>query len=328
MTMLNRMSVNVILKCVIAILAAVVVVLLAQSAWTSWTRLKTADRLATVAEASAHIFTALHNLRSDRSRSYRTLVSDEVGVPRDPRFRESRDAATAALKSALIALEAGDFPERQAVVSDLGQRIKELAAVHEESAAAVAQPKAARRPGLAPEIRDEISAFIEMLDKLSLQLNRLVKLEDPFIDQLMELKQLAWMARDAGGDASVSVSNPLNGQPLPPDAMLKYTGFLTKLDTVWALLEQQASGLRLPAQFTDAVARVKREQFAPEFTVLRMNTLKKLIAGEPPGLTPDQWSSTTIAKLTTLLGVAEAALDVAKQHAAAQRAGALGALSL
>src|SRR5712691_12310628 len=260
MTMLNRMSVNVILKCVIATLAAVVVVLLAQSAWTSWTRLKTADRLATVAEASAHIFTALHNLRSDRSRSYRTLVSDEVGVPRDPRFRESRDAETAALKSALIALEAGDFPERQAVVSDLGQRIKKLAMLHEDSAAAVMQPKAARRQGLAQEIRDEISAFIEMLDKLSLRLDRLVKLEDAFIDQLMELKQLAWLGRDAGGDASVMLSNRLSGEPLPADAMLKYSGHVNKLATTWALLEQQASGLQLPARFTDAVARVKREQ--------------------------------------------------------------------
>src|SRR5712691_3140225 len=328
MTMLNRMSFTVILYFVIATLAAVVVVLLAQSAWSSWTRLKTAARLATVAEASAHIFTALHNLRSDRSRSYRTLVSDEVGVPRDPRFRESRDAETAALKSALVALEAGDFPERQAMVTDLAQRIKKLAALHEESAAAVMQPKAARRAALAPEIRDEITAFIEMLDKLSLQLDRLVKLEDPFIDQLMELKQLAWLARDAGGEASVMLSNRLNGQPLPADPMLQHAGHVSRLNAMWALLEQQAAALHLPAQFNEAVARVKREFLSPDFTELRGNTFKKLVAGEPPGMTAEQWSTTTISKLTTLLAVAETALDVAKQHAAAQRAGAVRALTL
>ena len=215
--MLNRTSVNAILKSVIATLAAAVVVVLALGAWSSWTRLQAVNRIATVADASAHLFTALHNLRSDRSRSYRMLTADEQMPSRDPRLWVARDAAMPALKSALIVLEVADFPERQAVVSDLGQRIKKLAALHEESAAAVAQPKAARRQGLAPEIRDEIGAFIEMLDKLSLRLNGSVKLEDAFIDQLMDLKQLAWFGRDAGGDASVMLSNRLGGEVLPAE---------------------------------------------------------------------------------------------------------------
>ena len=96
--MLNRISVNAILKSVIAVLAAVVVVVLAQSAWTSWTRLKAVDRIVSVADASAHLFTALHNLRSDRSRSYRFLIADEQLAPKDFRLWESRDAEMPALK--------------------------------------------------------------------------------------------------------------------------------------------------------------------------------------------------------------------------------------
>src|SRR5712691_1703259 len=279
--MLSRISVNVILKSVIATLAAAVVVVLAQDAWNSWTRLKTANRIASVADISAYVFTALHGLRSDRSRSYRMLIADQQMTARDPRLWDFRATAMSALKSALSALQAADFPGQPAVVSDLSRRIDKLAALHEESIVAVAQPKAARRPGLAVEIRDEITAFLAMLDKLSLQLNGLVKLEDALVDQLMELKQLAWVARDAGGDVSVVVSNGLAGQPLPADAMLKYTDHVSKLGTAWALLEQQASGLRLPSRFTDAVERAKREMFAPDFTELRTNILKKMIAGEP-----------------------------------------------
>ena len=72
------------------------------------------------------------------------------------------------------------------------------------------------------------NALMELLDKLSSQLTRSVKLEDSFIDQLMNLKQLAWMARNAGGDASVVISNALGGIPIPPDAMLKYTANVAK----------------------------------------------------------------------------------------------------
>src|SRR6266702_2615138 len=95
--MLARLSVNAILKSVIAALSAVVVIMLAAGAWSSWSRLQVDTRIAGVAATSAHLFTALHNLRSDRSRSYRLLVSDEVVTTKDPRIFESRDAEMPAL---------------------------------------------------------------------------------------------------------------------------------------------------------------------------------------------------------------------------------------
>ncbi len=52
-----------------------------------------------------------------------------------------------------------------------------------------------------PEYVRGITALLAMLDRLSVRLDRLIKLEDAFIDQLMEIKQLAWVARDSGGDA-------------------------------------------------------------------------------------------------------------------------------
>jgi hypothetical protein len=71
--MLDRLSVNAILKSVIAALSAVVVIMLAAGAWSSWSRLQVVSRIAGVAAASTHMFTALHNLRSDRTRSFRLL---------------------------------------------------------------------------------------------------------------------------------------------------------------------------------------------------------------------------------------------------------------
>jgi hypothetical protein len=127
-TMLDRLSVNSILRSVIAALGAVVVIMLAAGAWSSWGRLQVDNRIAGVAAASAHVFTALHNLRSDRARSYRMLMGDEVVTARDPRLWESRDAEMPALKGALATLETLDFPERQAVTAELAQRIKKLAA--------------------------------------------------------------------------------------------------------------------------------------------------------------------------------------------------------
>src|SRR5215467_3657063 len=326
--MLDRLSVNAILKSVIATLSAVVVIMLAAGAWSSWSRLQGDTRIAGVAAASAHLFTALHNLRSDRARSYRMLLGDEVVTARDPRVWESRDAEMPALKGALATLESLDFPEQQAVTTELAQRVKKLTALHEESVAALRQPKAARRAGLAPEIRDEITALIAMLDKLSVRLDRLVKLEDPLIDQLMQMKQLAWVARDAGGDASVILSNTLAGQPLPADPIAVYWRNVSKSETAWATMEQVAASMSLPGALTGAIAKANQEYFAPEVGAMRTEIMKKLIAGQPTGTNADKWGDIIVPKLTTILRAADAALDVAKEHAAQQQFTAMVKLAL
>ena len=326
--MLDRVSVSSILKSVIAALSAVVVIMLAAGAWSSWNRLQVDSRIAGVAATSAYVFTALHNLRSDRARSYRMLLNDEQVATRDPRLWEARDAEIPALKGALATLETLSFPERQTLAADLAQRIKKLTGLHEESVAAMRQSKSARRAGLAPEIRDEISGLITMLENLSARLDRLIKLQDAFIDQLLQIKQLAWVTRDTGGDANVMVSNTLAKQPLPAEPMLVFTANMAKHQSAWAMLEQMAAGLTLPASLTSAIAKAKQEFFAPDFVALRTNTLKKLIAGEPPGLTIEQWTSISTPKLASLLAVADAALDVAKEHAAGQQSAAMWQLVL
>ena len=65
--MLNRISVNALLKSVIAIMALAVTVIFSLGAWESWSRLAAVNRIAAVADASGYMFTVLHNLRVDRS---------------------------------------------------------------------------------------------------------------------------------------------------------------------------------------------------------------------------------------------------------------------
>jgi methyl-accepting chemotaxis protein len=328
MTMLNRLPVNLLLKSVIAILATAVVVMLALGAWSSWIRLAAVNRIAAAADASGYMFTALHNLRIDRASSFRDLRAEKPLTTVNALLRDAREAEMPALKSALVALQGTDFPERQAAVATLDQAIKKLTALHEESTPAFLRPKAERRPALAQEMFDEANNLLALLDKVSAQLSKSVKLEDALIDQLMELKQLAWVARNAGGDASVMISNILGGQPVPADAMLKYTANMSKLDTAWAHLQDVAAGLPLPARFGAAVDKANHEFLAPEYKDLLLKTLKAMIAGEKVELNQAAWSRESVDKLASVLGVAETALDIAKEHAAAQRASAMRMLTL
>jgi methyl-accepting chemotaxis protein len=326
--MLDRISVNALLKFVIATLAAAVVVTLSVSAWESWSRLQTSKRLALVSEASSSVFTALHNLRLDRAWSVRDLQADRQFAEVAPEVRKVRDAEMAALKSARAVLSRVDFAERPSVVADFDAATETLRDLQAKSAAALLLPKAKRRAGMAEDYSKETGASIDMLERVSTRLIRLVKLDDAYVDQLLQLKELAWAVRNAAGDASNMVFFPLSGRAVESDSLIKYAAVVSQIDSVWAVLQGLAASMTLPARFTDAVTVAKREFFAPEYSDLRTKAVKAFAAGVSPGITVQQWSPQSAARLGALLGVADAALDIAKEHAAAQYAQAVRALWL
>jgi methyl-accepting chemotaxis protein len=326
--MIGRFSVNALLKSVFAAILAGLMTLLAIDGWDSWTRLRGANRTLAVVETSGHIFTALHNLRTDRLRTNWGLAAEKPATAIDPTLRAMRAAEVPALHAALASLRTIEFPDREAVIGDLEQKIKKLAVLHEQSTAAILRPKAERPPALAKDAATEFTALIDLLDQLSGNLNRLVKLDDSFIDQLLQLKALGWVARNAAGEASVVITSSLTAKSVTNESMVRYATHMSALNTAWAALEETASGLPLPARFTDAVAKAKSGFLSREFTDLRMNVLKAIGAGQPPGQTSDEYATNAVSKLTGLLGVAEAALDVARKHAARHQSAAVRKLAL
>ncbi len=326
--MLNRISVGALLKSVIGVLGAAVIVMLGYSAWESWTRYQTANRIAAIVDVSSNLFTALHNMRVDRATTSRGLNSDQQMSTLDQQTRDVRAAEMAALTPALVQLQTLDFQGKQAVLPGLIQAVKKLTDLHNESAVAVTQPKAQRRAGLAQDFFKETSGLLDTIDKLSSSLAREVKLQDAFVDQLMTLKQLAWIARNVAGDAQVMSSNAIVGQNLPPDMMARYNANLAKAEVLWASLEDLSGGLGLPAKFAEALQRGKREFFDPGYRAQALKIIAAAAAGQPTGATVAQWTPVSVAKLAGLLGTAEVALEIAKEHAERQASAALRSFGL
>jgi methyl-accepting chemotaxis protein len=264
------------------------------------------------------MFTGLNSVRVDRSATQRSQLAERTTM--DPMIKRSRDIEMPALNALVPALAALDFPERDQAVADLGTKIKRLVELQEKTAAAIAQPKSARPAGLGDEFFKEASALMDSLDAWGTKLVKLISLQDPYVDQLMEVKQLAWVMRNAAGDMSLFVSNGLGGIAPPPDAMQSYNANSAKLDTAWATLNDIVSRLPSTPGLTAAMDKVKNDFYGSDYPALRTKALMQLIAGEPTGMTVDQWSPKSVEKLDMLLNVANAALDAAKDQAAAQAA--------
>ena len=103
--MLSRLSANALLKSVVAATATIVVVLLGLSSWDAWQSLAVTGRTTVVADASAYAFKAMHNLRTDRSTTMRSVNDPETIKPEvADRLKGIREAEMPALASAIEVL--------------------------------------------------------------------------------------------------------------------------------------------------------------------------------------------------------------------------------
>lgn len=322
--MLRRLSSNAILKSVIGVMAACIVLLLATSAWDSWRRYVVASRVAMIAEASDFVFTAMHNLRVDRSFTVRALeAADAIDPAVKKSIQDARGAGMPALAAAVHALAPVAFADRETLYGVLKTSLETMARLQSESLDLVARPKTARPAESSKAYYAEESALLDALDKVSSNLAAAVKLDDPFIEQMTMIKELAWTVRDIGGNAAIAVSAGLASGKLPaPDVPAKYANLVSRCGMAWDTLESVAFGTNLPPPLAEAIANAKKVFFAPDFIALRDRLLSAEMAGQKPELTANQWNVVSADHMDTLVAVADAALAAAIEHGAAQRSAA------
>jgi methyl-accepting chemotaxis protein len=325
--MLNRLTVSALLKAVIAITSICVVIALSLTAYESWDRLKTANRISQIADTSADLFKAMHNLRTDRSTTVRLLNATEpMDGEIEKYLRALRDAQMPAMARALQLLPSMDFPQSGTLVPELARLFKLLTEEQKQFWEDVAKPKDQRRASLPKEYMETTQGLLDTLDKLSNTLAATVNHLDAAIDQLLSIKQNAWLLRNTAGEASLIVSTGLAAGKITPEGRYAYTQHVGGTSAMWKALELSTSGMQLPAGLASAMAAAKTSYFEPQYLALRDRLADALVKGEKPEMTANQWSPLTVGRMASAVAVAEGALDAAKIHTQEQRGAAERAL--
>ncbi|MFA6264615.1 MAG: methyl-accepting chemotaxis protein [Pseudolabrys sp.] len=325
--MLNRLSVNALLKSVIGLMAGTILVIVASSAWDTWRQYQYANTLSKVAAASANLFTGLHNLRVDRSQSIRMLKAEKASSG-SQMLNEVRAAEMPALKAGVAALREVDMAGVNDDVAALTAAVQKLEKFQTEADGAFRKDLADRPPGIADAYFAMDSDLIALLDRISSKLTNRVKLNDAYVDLVLQMKQLAWIARNSAGDASVLVSNAASGMKVSPDVVTAFRASLASAETAWSALEGIAAGMTLPPQFTGAMQNAKKEFFAPDYHKMQLDILGGALAGQKASTKPEDLVRMSVSKLSSLLRVAEVALSTVGEYASEQSASAGWKLSV
>ena len=327
--MLNRLTVSSLIKSVIVLMATCMTALLCVSAWNSWERLTMTNRISVVADASSNLFRAMHNLRSDRSTTNRSLNDDAVLSPEMQQYlRATRDPELPAMRSAADLLASIEFPDQKTLLPELNRLIQAFTALEAESWDAVSKPKASRRPALGKEFMDNTAGLLDVLEKTSTRIAAAVNHNDPVIDQLLMIKQLAWLMRNTAGEASLLISNGIASGRAAPDLRQAYTKLVGGIESAWAALQIEAAASELPSGLVEAMAEAKTGYFDPQFLALRDRLVNALLTGEKPEMKANEWSPFSVKHMTSAVTVAERALDTAKDYALAQHSLAQRSLTL
>ncbi|WP_137043791.1 methyl-accepting chemotaxis protein [Pseudolabrys sp. FHR47] len=314
--MLNRITVSALLKSAFGVMAAAIIAVLATGAWNASKRLIIANGIVADAEASAYLFTSLHNLRMDRAFTSNDLLSEKTGEF-GAVVKKVRPAGLDALTSGLSALEQVSFPAGSTTIADLRAGLERLLAFHRQANAAIMLPKAQRPANLAKEGFDTTTALVDMIEKASSRLGEMMKFEDSHVDQLLQLKTLSWMLRVASGDTAMYVTTSFVRQPAP-DVMQAYSEALGRANASMAAIDETIKRLPLPTSIIEAIEKFRTGYFG-DYNKQQQVMLKTLIAGEKPSMDRASWDKMATERVNVSVDVAEGALQAVKARAVAIR---------
>ncbi len=321
--MFTRLTVRTLLQSTLLALATMAVVPLSARVWDSWSAFNASGRIVAAADASADAFQAMINIRSDRSSTPRIWKEKTPPAPDMVKYvKAMQDAEMGALRSLQARLADIEFAGADRVRPAVRRTYETLTALQTEFWAGIQNPAASRRPGLSEEYTREGETLQTLMEEVSAALYAGIHRQDATVDQLMTVKQLAWIARDRAGDAMVLISRGLAAGSLPADIYRKYDTNLGGSLGAWRGIEDVMYGTEAPPALARAIANAKQVYFAPDYNAMREKTLAALVAGTNPGITANEWSMIVVPKLGAMLGVAESALGAAKDRAGAMRSAA------
>jgi len=318
--LLGRISVAVLLRSIVGSLALVAIAALGMAVWGNWVALSGSLRTLEVANAAESGFTALVNLRIDRSAVARNWQADAIAPqPLRELMQATQTAEMTALATTQAQLRHIAFADSDALLATLARAFEHLATLQQEFKRGLDLPKAQRRAALGAEYVTEASTLLTTLDTVSQNLFASIGGADTFVVQMLNAKQLAWLARDRAGDASVLISSSLARGTAAPDLRhqfdLQLGGSIAALTAIENLIAITPNAAALGT----TLAQAKAAYFAKDYQATRDGLLDAVIAGTTPRMSANEWSAYTLPRLAAVQTVAVAALAAARETASAAR---------
>jgi methyl-accepting chemotaxis protein len=322
-------AISTLLQLITGFMAAALVITFAIAAEQALERRAVATRVEAVASISRDLFTAMQNLRVERG-TVNTALAGAAPISADTQSDvvALRAKSDAALAVALAKLKRAPISGTEQGERQLTSDGEALAQLRRAADGAAQQTKDKRPAEISKDWIAGIGKLVDTIDRLSDRLSDDINLSDPFITEMMKIKQLGWAMRDAAGTDRLVVGALIaNNKGISPVQQERLAVLQGQVDQAWKAIASDVRPSAIPAPLREAVGQAKQAYFV-ELAELRKAILEALLAGKPAPVSGEDWVKRSNPGLESLIHVANVAFDLAETHAVEQAAAALRACAV
>ncbi len=286
----------------------VVTLMLAAQAWSNYAL---AGRIVLLTRTDHALFDALISVRAQIPKDSTALIATD-----DPRpvIEATHREAERAVLAALAALQASDTVDRDAHAAAIRHAWQQVETLQPTVAAQASAPRSERKLQAVDPWREAIHGTTDALNMASIVVGNTVRIGDPLIAEMVQIRRNAWTIRDRYGlqcsllRANVDASLPLSAAQLGVWSANRavYSAAWHNLDE-YLLRPGVADSLR--ERIASARGETERAQARVDAIVGRLDGSGK------PAVASAVWTSLCDGPFASILAIAQQAQDEANRHA-------------
>ncbi|HEV7610655.1 MAG TPA: HAMP domain-containing sensor histidine kinase [Steroidobacteraceae bacterium] len=284
----------------------------------AWTHYALAGRIARLNSTDKTLFDALVTVRAQVPKNSTALIADD-----DPRpvIGATYELASRTVTTALDALESTDIPNHlqlAAAIRDAWEKVKALQSTVDVQAS---RARAERNLHTIDDWREAIHSMLDTISTASVAVVNVVRIGDPLIAEMVQIRQTAWTIRDRYGlQCSMLRPNVDSSEPLNAAQLDSWLGNRAVYTFAWHTLDDF---LLRPGVSTAVRERVDFARRNTQEAQIQVDAIvNRFDRSGKPAVGSAQWTSLCDGPFDSILAIAQQAQEEANQHAEAIRASA------
>jgi methyl-accepting chemotaxis protein len=314
----RALKISTILQALFGVLIAAIAGSLALPIHGAWQQRARNGEVVEFARAGYAVFIGLQALRSERGPTRVALAAPDpasqffIGV--NDKLHATADGAMVDVMRLCAEVDcAGAEPQTvSGLRASFDAAVKQRADVN----AALMVPLSQRRANMSKTFNDVISDPIDRLEKMAVVLGEKVRMTDAETAELMEIKQLGWLARDGVGLERTFLIEGLGTKKLTSAAVTRMTDLRGRAEVTWSVVRELGARAGVPADVAAAINAAQETAFV-KYAKVRADVLDALNNGKPMPTTSDEFNTISVAATDAVAAVPNTALIATQRHAEA-----------
>jgi signal transduction histidine kinase len=282
----------------------------------AWSNYALAGRIARLTSTDKTLFDALVTVRAQVPKDSTALIAED-----DPRpvIGATYALASRTVTTALDALESTDIPNRVQLAASIRDAWEKVRALQSTVNIQASRARAERNLHTVDDWREAIHKMLDTLSIASVAVGNVVRIGDPLIAEMVQIRRTAWTIRDRYGlQCSMLRSNVDTSQPLDAAQLDSWLGNRAVYTFAWQTLDDLLlrPGVSPAVRERVGLARNKTQEAQTQVDAI----VKRFDRSGKPAVAGADWTTLCDGPFDAILAIAQQAQDEAIQHAEAIRA--------